>query len=100
SQHPQVVRQHTPADSQLAMLDSLAADRPAQEVVNDNANASFGLRATALELDEFPGAHALLSLVGSTRLNPSVGFLLVQSVLIVVSIESTLVPELFDLDWQ
>src|SRR5207245_10949787 len=81
SQHPQVVRQHTPADSQLTMLDSFAADRTAQEVVNDNADAPFSLRATSLELDEFPGAHALLYLVGITRTDPGVGFPLGRPVL-------------------
>ena len=59
SQHPQVMRQHTPADSQLAMSESFAADRAADEVVNDNADTSFGLRATSLQLDELPGCHAL-----------------------------------------
>jgi len=52
------VREHPPADRELAMSKSFAADRTAQEVVNDNADASFGLRATPLQLDELPGAQA------------------------------------------
>ena len=52
--------EHTPANGQLAMGKSFVPDRRTQEVVQDDADPPFGLRAAALKLDELPRAQPLL----------------------------------------
>jgi hypothetical protein len=54
------VREHRPVNRQLPVRKTFAADGSVQEVMNDDADAAFGLGATPLQLDEFPRTQALL----------------------------------------